>query len=72
MLRDIPSSALKQLVRLSERKEALMARIQQIDREMMRVQNKFGIPSREGGPRAPVRYLGRLAGCFGGEASAVR
>lgn len=46
MLRDIPSTALKQLVRLSERKEALMARIQEIDREMVRVQSRFGIPSR--------------------------
>lgn len=47
MLRDIPSAALKQLVKLSERKEALMARIQEIDREMVRVQNKFGIPSKD-------------------------
>ena len=31
-----------------------MALIQEIDREMMRVQNKFGIPSREGGQRTPV------------------
>src|SRR6266705_6885088 len=54
MLTNIPSSTLKQLVRLSEHKEALMAQIQEIDREMMRVQNKFGIPSREGDQRAPV------------------
>ena len=54
MLRDIPSSALKQLVRLTERKEALMAQIQEIDREMIRVHNKFGIPAREGEQRAPV------------------
>ncbi len=54
MLRNIPSSTLKQLVRLSERKEALMAQIQEIDREMIRVQDKFGIPSREGDQRAPV------------------
>ncbi len=54
MLRDIPSSILKKLVHLTERKEALMARIQEIDREMIRVQNKFGIPSREGDQRAPV------------------
>jgi G:T/U-mismatch repair DNA glycosylase len=47
MLRDIPSAALKELVKLSERKEALMARIQEIDREMLRVQNKFGIPSKD-------------------------
>jgi len=62
MLRDIPSSALKQLVRLSERKEALMAQIQEIDREMMRVQNKFGIPSREGDQRAPVTVSGAPGG----------
>ena len=54
MLTNIPSSTLKQLVRLSERKEALMAQIQEIDREMIRVQNKFGIPSRDGDQRAPV------------------
>src|SRR6266478_7186929 len=54
MLRDIPSSALKQLVRLTERKEALMAQIQELDREMIRVQSKFGIPAREGDQRAPV------------------
>jgi hypothetical protein len=62
MLRDIPSSALKQLVRLSERKEALMAQIQEIDREMMRVQNKFGIPSREGDQRASVTVSGTPGG----------
>ena len=54
MLRNIPSATLKQLVRLTERKEALMAQIQEIDREMIRVQSKFGIPSREGDRHAPV------------------
>jgi hypothetical protein len=54
MLRNIPSSTLKQLVRLSERKEALMAKIQEIDREMLRVQNKFGIPAREGDQQGAV------------------
>ena len=54
MLRNIPSSTLKQLVRFSERKEALMAQIQEIDREMLRVQSRFGIPSRDGDQRAPV------------------
>src|SRR6266404_3580803 len=54
MLRNVPSSILKQLVRLTERKEALMAQIQEIDREMTRVQNKLGIPSREGDQQAPV------------------
>lgn len=47
MLRNIPSASLKELVRLSERKEALMAQIQEIDREMLRVQKRFGIPQRE-------------------------
>jgi len=61
MLRNIPSLTLKQLVRLSERKEALMAQIQEIDREMMRVQSRFGIPSREGDQRAPVT-VSRAAG----------
>src|SRR5437016_5208387 len=62
MLRDIPSSTLKKLVRLTERKEALMAQIQEIDREMVRVQNKFGIPSREGAQRAPVTVSGAPGG----------
>ena len=54
MLRNIPSSTLKELLRLSERKETLMAQIQEIDRRMLAVQEQFGIPSREGDPRAPV------------------
>src|SRR5258706_15021584 len=56
MHRNIPSSTLKQLVRLSERKEALIAQIQEIDRRMIRVQNQFGIPAREGDQRAPVTF----------------
>jgi hypothetical protein len=52
MLRNIPSATLKKLVRLSERKEALMAQIQEIDREMLRVQERFGIPRRD--DEAPV------------------
>ena len=43
---------LKELVRLSERKEALMAQIQEVDREMLRLQERFGIPRRE--DEAPV------------------
>ena len=54
MLRNIPSSTLKELLRLSERKEKLMTQIQEIDREMIRVQDRFGIPSRESDERAPV------------------
>jgi hypothetical protein len=47
MLRNIPSSTLKELVRLSERKEALIAQVQEIDRQMLRVQDRFGIPARD-------------------------
>jgi hypothetical protein len=54
MLRNIPSATLKELVRLSERKEVLMAQIQEIDREMLRVQRIFGIPQREGDQPATV------------------
>jgi flagellar biosynthesis/type III secretory pathway chaperone len=45
MLTNIPSATLRQLVKLSERKEALMAQIQEIDREMARLQSTAGIPS---------------------------
>ncbi len=55
MLRNIPSAALKELVKLSERKEALMTRIQQIDREIMRVQDRYGVPTHNGEDVAPVR-----------------
>ena len=54
MLRNIPSATLKELVRLSERKESLMAQIQEIDRQMLRVQKRFGIPQREGDQPAPI------------------
>lgn len=40
MLTNIPSAILRQFVKLSERKEALMAQIQAIDREMVRLQNQ--------------------------------
>src|SRR5216684_5782184 len=58
MLTNIPSSTLKQLVRLSERKEALMAQIQEIDREMVRVQGKFGVPTRRDEQPARVTVSG--------------
>jgi len=64
MLRNIPSATLKQLVRLSERKEGLLAQIQEIDREMMRVQDRFGIPVREGDQRAPVTVSRSRSGPF--------
>jgi hypothetical protein len=66
MLRNIPSSDLKKLVKLSERKEALIAQIQEIDRQMVRVQSRFGIPSQNGNQGAAVtlsrqgrRFTGR-------------
>jgi hypothetical protein len=66
MLRNIPSSDLKKLVKLSERKEALIAQIQEIDRQMLRVQSRFGIPSQNGNQGAAVtlsrqgrRFTGR-------------
>jgi hypothetical protein len=62
MLRNIPSTTLRKLVRLSERKEVLMAQIQEIDREMLRVQDKFGIPAREGDQRAAVTVSRSRAG----------
>ena len=55
MLRNIPSATLKEMVRLSERKESLMAQIQEIDRQMLRVQKRFGIPQRETEEAAPAR-----------------
>ena len=54
MLRNVPSSTLRQLVHLTERKERLLAQVQEVDRQMIRVQDKFGIPSRDGDQRAPV------------------
>jgi flagellar biosynthesis/type III secretory pathway chaperone len=59
MLRNIPSATLKELVRLSERKESLMAQIQEIDRQMLRVQKRFGIPQREEDRPVPVTMSGR-------------
>src|SRR4029077_19235463 len=65
MLRTIPSSDLKKLVKLSERKEALIAQIQEIDRQMVRVQSRFGIPSENGNQGAVTlsrqgwRFTGR-------------
>jgi len=54
MLTNIPSATLRQLVKLSERKEALMAQIQAIDREMVRLQKQVsGSPANIDNP-APV------------------
>jgi hypothetical protein len=54
MLRNIPSLDLKKLVKLSERREALIAQLQEVDRQMVRVQSKFGIPSQDGPQGAAV------------------
>jgi hypothetical protein len=54
MFTTIPSVTLRQLVKLSQRKEALMAKIQEIDREMVRLQSRFGVPSRNPALGAPV------------------
>jgi flagellar biosynthesis/type III secretory pathway chaperone len=54
MLTNIPSATLRQLVKLSERKETLMAQIQEIDREMVRLQNQISaLPANIDNP-APV------------------
>ena len=50
MLTTIPSATLRQLVKLSERKEALMAQIQEIDRRMIELERPF-----EQAPGASVR-----------------
>ncbi len=54
MFTNIPSAALRQLVKLSERKEALMTQIQEIDRRTVGLQSKFGVPSLSAGRGAPV------------------
>lgn len=55
MVTNIPSATLRQLVKLTERKEALMAQIQQIDREMARLQSKSGGLPENIGLAAPIR-----------------
>jgi hypothetical protein len=40
MFRNIPSATLRKLVVLSERKEALMARVQDLEKEMIRIQRQ--------------------------------
>jgi hypothetical protein len=54
MFTNIPSATLRQLVKLSERKEALMAQIQEVDREMVRLQSPYGVPLRNPALRAHV------------------
>ena len=54
MFTNIPSTTLKQLLKLSERKEALMAKIQAIDREMVLLQGEFGVPPQNSAARVTV------------------
>ena len=49
---------MKQLVKLSERREAHLAQIQKIDREISRVEKQFGIPLRETGDPATISFSG--------------
>lgn len=47
MLNNIPSVTLRKLVALSERKDALMTRVQDIEREMLRIQRSAETASNE-------------------------
>lgn len=40
MLANIPSATLRQLVKLSERKDALLAKVQKIDRQIAAIQRR--------------------------------
>jgi len=46
MLLDISSATLRKMVRLSERKEALMSQIQELDRQMIALQEPGSVESR--------------------------
>ena len=49
MVTHIPSATLRQLLKLTKRKEALMAQIQEIDRELARLQEQSaGLPENTG------------------------
>jgi len=54
MFTNIPSATLKQLAKLSERKEALMQQIQELDRKMIELQSKFDLPPTTSGAKARV------------------
>ena len=54
MFTNIPSATLRQLVKLSERKEALMQQIQELDHEMARLQSQFDLPPTTSGAKARV------------------
>jgi hypothetical protein len=59
MFTNIPSATLKQLVKLSERKEALMRQIQELDREMIELQSQFDLPAATAEGKARVTVSGR-------------
>ena|SRR5438105_3924155 len=52
MFVNIPSATLRQLVKLTERKEALMEQIQEIDHQMVELERRFeqtsGVPTHQG------------------------
>jgi hypothetical protein len=54
MFTNIPSATLRQLVKLSERKEALMQQIQELDHEMVQLQSEFDLPPTTSGAKARV------------------
>jgi hypothetical protein len=58
MFTNIPSATLRQLVKLSKRKEALMREIQELDREMIELQSKFDLPPTTSGEKARVTISG--------------
>jgi hypothetical protein len=41
MVRDIPSAVLRKLIKMTERKEALMGQIQEIDRKMITLERQL-------------------------------
>lgn len=56
MFINIPSATLKQLVKLTERKEALMEQIQAIDREMIELERRFDEVSGSGVHKGRVTF----------------
>jgi hypothetical protein len=56
MLTTIPSETLRQLVKLSERKEGLMAQIQEIDRRMIQLERPFEVAPGASAQRGRVTF----------------
>ena len=57
MLLDISSATLRKMVKLSERKEALMSQIQELDRQMIALQEPGSVESRPSVRFQPVRGM---------------